>query len=161
MVGLGLTCLTACSLLGYEHHTPIGHVELFPVAGTSTAEIRVLYKVSGRGNVHDPFTYRKWEFVSSDWVVIDMRDGVSVLDGKRLMPCPDGYNLYYSGTQVTGTVDIQGNSIQISLSVPSQDHPGWAAYQFNGTWPLLVETTPPPIEARDSETGHDCKPGRL
>jgi hypothetical protein len=147
-------------MFGYAHHTPVGHVEAFPKVDTETVEIRMLYRVKGRGNVHDPFSYEKWEYISSDWVVIGKRKGDHVLDGKRLMPCPDGYNMYYSGTPVKGTVNIQDDEIQINLSVPSQGKPGWTAYELNGTWPLLVKTVPP-MSAIESPAANDCKPGHL
>jgi hypothetical protein len=159
-ITLGPMCLTACSVFGYEHHTPVGHVEAFPKDDADTIEIRMPYKVTGRGNVHNPFSHEKWEYISSDWVVIGKRIGESVLDGRRLMPCPDGYNMYYSGMPVKGTVNIQGDVIQINLSVPSQGKPGWTDYELNGTWPLSVKTVPP-MKAIESPAAHDCKPGHL
>jgi hypothetical protein len=159
-ITLGLMCSAGCSLVGYEHHIPVGHVEAFPTGDADTVEIRVQYNVSGRGNVHDPFSYGKWEYISSDWVVIGKSDGESVLDGKRLMPCPDGYNKFYPGMPVKGTVNIRDHTININLSVPARGKPGWTDYELNGTWPLVIETVPP-MNAIEPSAAHDCKLGHL
>src|SRR5258706_3251415 len=63
---LGPMCLTACSAFWYGHHTSVGHVAAFPKDDADTIEIRMLYKVNCRGKAHNPFSYGKSEYLTSD-----------------------------------------------------------------------------------------------
>ena len=157
---LSCACLPGCSLFGYERHETIGEVAISTVRDSNQMEIQVPYRDFGRGNVHNPFTYKKWESVQADWIVIDNPQGLSVLDGKRKMPCPSGYNRWYSGTEIRGTVEVKGSSIRIELSVPAQDHPGWAPYEFNGTWPLNTNSMSTK-QLSEWNHEHNCEPPSL
>jgi hypothetical protein len=154
--------VAGCSVFGYEHHMAIGHVELY---ASDSIKVRVPYEVKGRGNVHDPFSYSKWEFMKADWIAIDSTQGVSTLNGKRLTPCPLGYNKWYGARMVKGTIEIRQAVIRIDLFVPKRyDRRGattaWKPYEFNGEWALsqphksLLQLTTPSSES-------NCEPGTL
>jgi hypothetical protein len=152
--------VAGCSVFGYEHHTAIGYVELYTSETDNSAQLRIPYKVSGRGNVHNPFSSAKWEFMSADWIRADKSQGISNLDGKYLTACPTGYNKWYAPSVVKGTIEILSTTIRIDLSVPKYDDKkitSWEPYEFNGEW-TFVRPASSMLETTPSST-FNCEPG--
>ena len=126
--------LAGCSLFGYEHHQLVSPIEAFDAPNGS--QIRMQYRVTGRGNVHDPFAYGKWTYLKTDWIPISRIQGVSVVEGRVLSLCPAGLNKWYTPRRVRGEVGIDGDTVRLRLEVPKIKGEGWEPYEFNGTWPL-------------------------
>jgi hypothetical protein len=145
----------ACALLGYEHHQIAGAIELFQTP--NGGEIGIPYRVSGRGNVHDPFSYSKWQFLAYDWIQIAQTEGLSHLEGRVKTPCPLGLNRWYSPAEIQGTVDIGGDTIHIDLNVPNPTKSGWEPYEFNGAW-RLVRLRGSPTKPAGADVFWNCEP---
>jgi hypothetical protein len=152
--------VAGCSVLGYEHRRAVGQVELYSSDADHSAEVRVPYQITGRGNVHDPFSYSRWQFMSADWITIDNPRGVSTLSGRRVTPCPSGYNKSYTAGMVKGIIDIRPPVIRIDLMVPTYDKRGaitaWRPYEFNGEW-TLIQPSDGPFQPSSPESGSSCE----
>jgi hypothetical protein len=140
---IALACGTSgCFMIGYEFERPLGYVELYAPAENGLFQLRIPYKVTGRGNVHAPFDYSKREYIDDVWIALDGREGIIPLDGQRITFCPIGFNRWYSSRgRVQGTVEFRADTVRIDLYFPRRfDEQGNVTrrepFQYNGEWKL-------------------------
>ena len=147
---LSALLVSGCSVFGYEHREALGTVELYP-AQASSFQLRIPYRVSGRGNVHDPFDYDKREYVWADWILLTNAGEVAA-GNPFIRPCAEGHEKPYSGrNDVRGTVRLSANSaevaLQVSAGVSRDGTSAWEDYEHNGTY-ILVRPEHMPTEAQ-------------
>jgi hypothetical protein len=142
--------VAGCSMFGYSKSSPLGRIELYPVRQNSY-QVRLPYRLYGRGNVHDPFGYDKREYVWADWFVVTGSGDISPEDAS-IHACPQGHEkpALYGARSVRGTVRLSQDTAQVDLQVHggrNQDGtPVWTDYEHNGSY-ALVKPQHNPIEA--------------
>jgi hypothetical protein len=132
-----LATLSACSTLGYMREVPLAYAEVY-VRPNGSAELRILSTVTGRGNPHSLFEYRKYEYVSSHWVQLSSRDGEIAVSGLA-SACPANYTSYSSLTSVRGNVKVENDVIFLNLEARptyQSEEGDWRRFEFNGTYKL-------------------------
>lgn len=143
----------------YTERSGLGYVELYP-GSLQPYQLRVPHQVSGRGNVHKPFDFTKWEYVWADWLILGKREGLVSVEGKIMSSCPEGFNKWYGYKMVKGEFDFQSKSVPINLKIqqynPKSKSPEWVPYQLNGVYRLIIPPNLPNQTKFPSPA--DCEP---
>lgn len=124
---LFITNLSACALVGYVNKKPYGYAEVYELV-KGKYHIRLPYHVEGRGNIHSPFEYKKYEYDAAKWFVLDSITGVIILDSDaRLGQCPFEEHRYLSSA-VSGVLKFSESKLTLELAGEFSD--------FNGDYHL-------------------------
>jgi hypothetical protein len=112
-------------------------------------EIAIHYHVMGRGNVHRPFDFSKYEYDRWHWIYTNKIEG-KILADKMVFTFYQRKTEYpWSQSQLRGYVEFKDDSALINLFMPNYNDSnkitGWEPYEFNGRYGLIIKNENAPI----------------
>jgi len=147
-----LELIGACAVFSYENPREVLSVVAAPGV-TTKAQIQVLYRVSGRGNTHDPLSLAAYEYVRSDWLYVNSLDGRVEGPDIGLSAKPNDnrplriFEGFVSFSVDHITIELQRPKYRSDPYLPylepldREGRPrkieGWVPYELNGTYKLV------------------------
>jgi hypothetical protein len=143
--------LVGCSTIGYVKESPSSSVAIYPAAGGY--QVRFTKVVEGRGNVHSPFEYRKYEYEYHEWLFVPASRGRVSVNGE-LLGCPIGFRGPYGRREIRGTITFTDSTVIVDLEQLGiiGREPRWVPFVANGESKLVVKSN-----LNTSPVNRDCK----
>jgi hypothetical protein len=112
-------------------------------------EIQIKTYSSGRGNVHNPFSFSKYELNDNEWLYVNSINGILPADSIIFTYVQRHTKFPWSYTNLKGFVSFGNDSIELKLAfydrenIKAKDLP----YEFKGKYKLnVINDTIPIIE---------------
>jgi len=125
-------------------------------------EIQIKTNTTGRGNIHNPFSFSKYELNDNEWIYTNSINGKLPADSMIFTYVQRRIKFPWSYTNLKGFVSFESDSIELNLffydreNIKAKDSP----YEFNGKYKLnVINDTIPIIEDFWQKKRHEDKIG--
>ncbi len=112
-------------------------------------EIQIKTYSAGRGNIHNPFSFSKYDLNDNEWLYVNSINGIIPADSIIFTYVQRRTEFPWSSTNLRGFVSFGSDSIEFKLAfydrenIKAKDSP----YEFNGKYKLnVINDTIPIIE---------------